>query len=111
MFNGDWFETIMNMMTGDLDFEKMIDDYVRQAEIGMLNGVKTRVDGHIQRLKNPPANPFTVLGLKSTCTEEEFRTAYRAKVKTAHPDMGGSAEEFKKVQAAYEAIKRLKGWS
>jgi DnaJ-class molecular chaperone len=99
------------MMSGDMDFEKMIDDYVRQAQIGMLTGVKGRLEDNIQKLKNPPANPYSVLGLKSTCTEEEFRTAYRAKAKASHPDMGGSAEEFKKVQAAYEAIKRLKGWS
>jgi DnaJ-class molecular chaperone len=99
------------MMGGTLDFDKMIDDYIKNAEIGMLNGMKTRINDKIEFIKKPKESPFTVLGLNQDCTEEEFRTAYRKKAKESHPDMGGTAENFKKVQAAYEAIKRFKGWS
>jgi DnaJ-class molecular chaperone len=111
MFGNDWFEMFSNMMGGTLDFDKMIDEYIKNAEIGMLNGVKTRIDGHIEKLKKPKESPFTVLGLKQDCTEEEFKAAYRKRTKETHPDTGGTAEDFKKVQAAYEAIKRFKGWS
>jgi DnaJ-class molecular chaperone len=99
-----------NMMGGTLDFDKMIDDYIKNAEIGILNGMKGRIDGKIDALKKPKESPFTVLGLKQDCTEEEFKAAYRKKVKETHPDTGGNAEDFKKVQASYEAIKRFKGW-
>ncbi len=34
--------------------------------------------------------------------EEDVKAAYRAKVKTAHPDHGGSAEAFRALQAAFE---------
>ena len=33
---------------------------------------------------------------------EDVKQAYRAKVKTAHPDVGGTAAEFTEIQAAYE---------
>jgi DnaJ-class molecular chaperone len=110
MFGNDWYEMFANMMGGTLDFDKMIDDYIKNAEIGLLSGMKARIDGKIEILKKPKESPFTVLGLKQDCTEEEFKAAYKKRAKETHPDMGGTAEEFRKVQAAYEAIKRFKGW-
>ena len=36
----------------------------------------------------------------------EAKKAYRKAVKKTHPDYGGSAAEFRKVQAAWEALNR-----
>jgi hypothetical protein len=42
------------------------------------------------------------LGLIPPCSVEDVEQAYRAKVKTAHPDVGGDVATFRKVQEAYE---------
>jgi hypothetical protein len=45
---------------------------------------------------------WEVLGVSMNATEEQVLEAFRAKVKTAHPDNGGSAEEFNNVTRARE---------
>lgn len=47
---------------------------------------------------------YETIGVGKTATAEEIRLAYRAKVKTAHPDMGGDPEEFHKLQEAYDTL-------
>jgi hypothetical protein len=50
-----------------------------------------------------PRPPFMVtLGLLPPYTHEDIQAAYREKVKTAHPDRGGSVTEFEKIHEAYE---------
>jgi hypothetical protein len=51
--------------------------------------------------------PFGVLGLCWPCTEEEVRAAYRRLTKTAHPDHGGTPEEFGRIREAYERALRF----
>ncbi|WP_137283950.1 ferredoxin Fer [Halorussus salinisoli] len=50
-------------------------------------------------------SPFDVLLIDDDADEEEIEQAYRRRVKEAHPDQGGSVEEFKTVRAAYERVK------
>src|SRR5215469_17001000 len=40
------------------------------------------------------------LGIDKTADEKEVRKAYRRRAKTAHPDAGGSREEFDRIAAA-----------
>ncbi len=58
------------------------------------------------------ADPYTVLGVPRTASDEEIRSAYRRLVKLHHPDHnGGSAEaarRFEAVQEAYGDIQRLR---
>jgi len=49
-------------------------------------------------------SPFDVLGVDPDADEATVVTAYRRRVKETHPDQGGSAAEFKRVQDAYAAI-------
>jgi hypothetical protein len=42
------------------------------------------------------------LGLIPPCTVEDVKQAYLVKVKTVHPDVGGDAAEFRKIQDAFE---------
>lgn len=55
-------------------------------------------------------DPYRVLGLTSSATEEEITQAYRKLVKRYHPDINpGNAEAEKKmreINAAYEQIKK-----
>lgn len=50
-------------------------------------------------------SPFDVLALDSDADEEEIKQAYQERVKDAHPDHGGSVEEFRAVRTAYEELK------
>jgi hypothetical protein len=45
---------------------------------------------------------MVTLGLLPPYTNEDIHEAYREKVKTTHPDRGGSAADFEAVQEAYE---------
>ncbi len=45
---------------------------------------------------------LAILGLAPPVTEEDVKQAYLVKARTAHPDQGGSVEEFKRLQEAFE---------
>jgi curved DNA-binding protein CbpA len=47
---------------------------------------------------------YVVLGIFSTATAVEIKTAHRARARETHPDLGGDIEEFRLVQAAYETL-------
>ncbi len=47
---------------------------------------------------------YGVLQIPRTATPEEIKSAYRAAVKVAHPDAGGSAIEFDCIQRAYDCL-------
>lgn len=53
-------------------------------------------------------DPYSVLGVARTASEDEIKSAYRAKVKALHPDLHPGdelkAEQFKQVSAAFEVI-------
>lgn len=50
------------------------------------------------------------LGVEPTVSMEEVTKVWRAKVSFAHPDApGGDADRFKRLQAAYELICKVKG--
>ena len=49
-----------------------------------------------------------MLGIEPDADDEAVRNAYRQTVKDAHPDHGGSPEEFRRVKRAYERIQE--GW-
>lgn len=50
-------------------------------------------------------SPFDVLLVDRDAADEEVERAYRERVKEAHPDQGGSVEEFRAVRRAYEKLK------
>lgn len=47
---------------------------------------------------------YVVLGVQRTASDPEIKAAHRRRVKETHPDIGGDADEFKLVQAAYEVL-------
>lgn len=54
-------------------------------------------------------NPYQILGLSNSASLQEAKVAYRRLAMAHHPDRGGVEAEFKKIQAAWEAI--AKGWT
>lgn len=53
-----------------------------------------------------PSPALAALGLPPTATLEDVERAYRERVKEAHPDRGGTVEQFKRLQVIYEQAKR-----
>jgi DnaJ-class molecular chaperone len=45
-------------------------------------------------------NPFYFLDLPNNATKEQVEQAFRDKARTAHPDRGGSSEEFNLLMKA-----------
>ncbi len=58
------------------------------------------------------ADPYIVLGIPRSASDEEVRTAYRRLVKATHPDHNGgspeAAKRFEAVQEAYAEIQRMR---
>lgn len=62
-----------------------------------------------ERAARTPSGPtrreaYRTLDLDPDAEEGEIKRAYREKVKTAHPDRGGSEEAFKEVSNAYDRL-------
>jgi DnaJ-class molecular chaperone len=50
-----------------------------------------------------------VLGLAPPVTRDEIQTAYRTLARVHHPDAGGSADEFRRIESAYRTALELNG--
>ena len=50
------------------------------------------------------ADPYRVLGVSPAATAAEIKAAYRSLVKQHHPDVGGEAEAFRRVNDAYQLL-------
>ena len=82
---------------------------VQQSE-SRRRGRRTRTDHRWtdQRRSDEPqgsrAAALAVLGLDAGATAEAIKQAHRRLVKQHHPDMGGSAEAFRRVNEAYQRL-------
>jgi hypothetical protein len=54
-------------------------------------------------------NPFKDLGVDANASDDDIQKAYRKAARANHPDLGGDPEKMKKVNSAYEEIKRRRG--
>nr|WP_210388036.1 MULTISPECIES: J domain-containing protein [unclassified Ciceribacter] len=50
-------------------------------------------------------DPYKMLGIERDADEQAVKTAYRKAAKSAHPDSGGDAEQFSRLQAAFDLLK------
>ncbi len=48
-----------------------------------------------------------LLGVEPSVTKREVKNAYRRKARKLHPDVGGDAEAFKQLYAAYRAVLKV----
>ena len=63
--------------------------------------------------KQPGFDPYPILGLDRSARDEEVKKRYRELLRKLHPDtagMEGTAFLLQMVLAAYEMIRRERGW-
>ena len=73
-----------------------------ETQAKALDGV-----GAEKAAKVEPASVWTTLGITPEATLKDIKAAFRAKALVTHPDQGGDAEAFQRVQEAYaEAVLR-----
>lgn len=65
---------------------------------------KAQEAAHVARRPAPDPNPFAVLHLLPSAPPEVIKAAYKALALITHPDRGGDAEAFRKIQEAYEEL-------
>ena len=49
-------------------------------------------------------DPYVLLGVERDADEAAVKSAYRKVAKAAHPDSGGDADQFARLQTAYELL-------
>ncbi|ONI87429.1 hypothetical protein ALI144C_08500 [Actinosynnema sp. ALI-1.44] len=53
----------------------------------------------------PDVDYYAILGVRESVSDVELRSAYRKLVRRAHPDNGGNADTFQRIQYAYRKIR------
>lgn len=117
---GTGFDGDLNDMFKHLNFthgagmNSMLNLMMKNAQLNMLRQLRKQIDDTIKQYgaqdQNVP-DPYEVLGVKPDAKREEIDKAFKKRAFETHPDHGGSQEEMVKVNAAYQAIKMMRGWS
>jgi hypothetical protein len=61
----------------------------------------------------PGLDPYRILGLERSASDDEVKKRYRELLHVLHPDKSGTpgtGHFFQLVMAAYEAIRKARGW-
>ena len=67
---------------------------------------QTKPDHSLRKLPSTKLDPYKVLGISKQFDETTLKKAYLKKAMKAHPDRGGSKDEFQKVSIAYTVLKK-----
>ena len=51
-------------------------------------------------------NPWDILEIQTTATQEEIKQAFKKKAMLHHPDRGGDIKKFRTIAAAYEKLRK-----
>lgn len=110
----DLFNMLKHVNLGGAGPQGFMDNIINQYQLNVFRMLRSQIDAYIKNLSSRTQgggmDPFMVLGVGMDASEEEVTKAYKEKARAVHPDKGGSNEEMVKVNAAYEVIRRLKGW-
>ena len=98
-------EILDELMKGTLDPAKLVEMMKRIGiDMSRLSGTMGQVPG---------VDPYKVLGLDKSASDEEVKKRYHELLKKLHPDTAGTPGTeflFQMVLAAYELIKKDRGW-
>ncbi len=83
------------------------------ADDPLLSQFRTGTKMGNQERQRPIVDPYQVLGLEKTATNDQVKKRYRDLARYYHPDTAtvkGTKFSFIQLQAAYEMIIRERGW-
>ena len=104
----------------DDDIEQLVAHVARQGlnniwktftpiEEGPLQQKLPPDEPHVVDEKGNPDDPYMIMGVHRNTPPEILKAVYLAWAKKHHPDVGGDSETFKRVNAAWDEIKKEKG--
>lgn len=98
----DWLEL-------DGDIETLMAEAVEKRKQEELRWEEIRDRTRYQRSFSPqaetgPSKAFTLFNLDSSATQDDVKKRYRALSKLYHPDTGGDAEQFKRLNQANQVL-------
>jgi DnaJ-domain-containing protein 1 len=97
-------EVLDELAKGTLDPAKLAEMMKRLGiDMSHLSGMMGQVPGF---------DPYKILGLDKSASDEEVKKRYHQRLRQFHPDTAGPGMEFhlQAVMAAYELIKKERGW-
>jgi hypothetical protein len=77
----------------------------REVPAATENRQRELIKRHLQGALHPSASR-DVLGVSKDATPAQIKTAYRKASLQAHPDVGGSSQEFERINNAYNKLKK-----
>jgi hypothetical protein len=83
-------------------------DWSALPETWQMVAAGASVTGDVNSPLQGTANPFETLYVAENAPREVVHAAYRALARKFHPDIGGDEDEFKKIDAAYRAIRKAR---
>jgi len=113
-------ESLFNSLRGvniNQAFQAAMMEKLKQMhkEIGdALNDIASSTYSTRKGQSNTPfsnLDPWTILGVSKTATQDEVKKAWKKRSKEVHPDIGGNTQQQMMANVAYEVICKLKGWS
>jgi len=98
-------EVLDELMKGAFDPAKLAEMMKKMGiDMSQLSGMMGQVPGF---------DPYQVLGLDKSASDDEVKHRYRELVNKLHPDKSGTQGTnflFQMVMGAFELIKRERGW-
>ena len=84
----------------------MFQQMQQQQHQNMQNQQQQLPDPSLRKLPSTKLDPYKILGISKQYDESMLKKAYLKKAMKAHPDRGGSKDEFQKVSIAYTVLKK-----
>ena len=111
------FHYLVQIATSDGDFSKAEKDTL-EAIASVIRLTSTDASSVIAMFYKDADSAYTVLEISPSATDDEVRSAYRRMAMKYHPDkvatlgpevQKAAGEKFRKIQEAYESIKKQRG--
>ena len=94
------------------DIQRMPEKLLRDAQQKLFERAGTDFASFAGMKGQTGVDPYRILGLDKSASDEEVKKRYRERLRQFHPDTAGPGMEFhlQAVMAAYELISRERGW-
>ncbi len=105
------FERINQKMQEILrELNRLPEQFLKEAQQKAFERYGTGFMGFGGQQSSP--DPYRILGLDSSASDEEVKKRYNERLRQFHPDKAGPGFEFhlQAVMAAYDLIKKDRGW-